>query len=175
MKYSYSYIEEQTENILIENNFFIKGFNVNNLVKSLGVQLVEKELNDDVSGLFIMSGDNAIISYNKNEIKERQRFTIAHELGHFFLHSKQKPIFVDKKPKVMFRNSASSSGELHQEREANAFAASLLMPKRLIQEEISSLASNDFDIIKTLAKNFKVSEQAMSFRLSNLGYEIGLY
>ncbi|USK87293.1 ImmA/IrrE family metallo-endopeptidase [Peribacillus asahii] len=47
------------------------------------------------------------ISVNKNHSRQRQRFTIAHELGHFLLH-KGTAIHVDRNFRVNFRNGASS-------------------------------------------------------------------
>ncbi len=175
MSYTYSYIETKTEEILLQNDLFEAGFDVEKLTKKLGVEVVPEKLDDDVSGLFVRIHNRPVISYNKNNsIPTRKRFTIAHELGHYILHS-DKPLFIDKKPKVMFRNSASSSGEELQEREANHFAAALLMPTKLIREEIINIVDEDINPIEYLAKKFKVSEQAMTFRLANLGYDVGLY
>lgn len=177
MKYSYNYIEQKAEEILIKNDLFKPGFDVKKLSKKLKVDVIAKKLDDDVSGLFVRIDDKPIISYNllDEKNKSRQRFTIAHELGHYILHSNRKPLFIDKTPKVMFRNSASSSGEQLQEREANHFAAALLMPKKLLQSEINAVPESLESPINYLAKKFKVSEQAMTFRLANLGYDIGLY
>lgn len=175
MSYTYSYIEEKAEDILIENGFYSTGFDVKKLAKKLNIEVLPKKLDDDVAGLFVRINDKPIISYNQNQKnKSRERFTIAHELGHFFLHS-NKPIFIDKNPKVMFRNSASSSGEHLQEKEANHFAAALLMPRRLVRDEINNIPDDTKNPIVYLSNLFKVSEQAMSFRLANLGYDIGLY
>lgn len=175
MSYSYSYIEKKTEEILTNNNVFKAGFDVEKLVKKLNIDIIPEKLDNDVSGLFVRIDDKPVISYNKNERNlGRKRFTIAHELGHYILHS-DKPLFIDKTPKVMFRNSASSSGEQLQEREANHFAAALLMPIKLIKEEIDNAPDNVTNPIEYLAEKFKVSEQAMTFRLANLGYDIGLY
>lgn len=175
MNYSYSYIEQKAEDVLIQNDFFCVGFDVKKLAKKLKIEVLPKKLDDDVAGLFVRINDKPIISYNQNQKnKSRERFTIAHELGHFFLHS-NKPIFIDKNPKVMFRNNASSSGEQLQEKEANHFAAALLMPKKLIKVEIDKIPYDIMNPIKYLSEQFKVSEQAMTFRLANLGYDIGLY
>lgn len=175
MSYTYSYIEEKAEEVLLENGFFSIGFDVKKLAKKLNVEVLPKKLDDDVAGLFVRINGKPIISYNQNQKnKSRERFTIAHELGHFLLHS-NKPIFIDKNPKVMFRNNASSSGEQLQEKEANHFAAALLMPKKLIKIEIDKMSNDIINPIKYLSRLFKVSEQAMSFRLANLGYDIGLY
>jgi Zn-dependent peptidase ImmA (M78 family) len=175
MNYSYSYIEQKAEEVLRENDFFYIGFDVKKFAKKLKIEVMPKELDDDVAGLFVRIDGRPIISYNQNQRnKPRERFTIAHELGHFFLHS-NKNVFVDKNPKVMFRNNASSTGEQLQEKEANHFAAALLMPKKLIKTEIDNIQNNTLNPIEYLASKFKVSEQAMTFRLANLGYDIGLY
>ncbi|MGJ8592203.1 MAG: ImmA/IrrE family metallo-endopeptidase [Aquaticitalea sp.] len=143
------------------------------MAKKLKVELESTDFNDKVSGLFVMKHDTPYIAFNSNHSKKRRRFTIAHELGHFILHSKSKSLFVDKNKSVMYRNSDSSSGEFLKEREANAFAAALLMPRKLIEEEIKSI--NDERIINDLADKFDVSTQAISFRLSNLGYDFGVF
>lgn len=175
MNYSYSYIEDITENLLKQHNFYRAGFNVCDLAKEIGVTIIEEKMDSDVSGLFVKNGDKPIISINKKEGDTRKRFTVAHELGHYFLHSEIKPIFVDKTPKVLYRNTASSSGEIHQEREANAYAAALLMPSSLVKAELENVDADAINPIKDLADKFNVSEPAMSFRLANLGYDAGLY
>lgn len=168
------HIEERAESILKDQNLFSVGFSVKKLVNQLSIGLVEKTFDSDISGLLAIGQNNqAIISVNFLEDEKRQRFTIAHELGHYFLHSKDQPLFIDKPLRVMYRNNASTTGEIQKEREANAFAAALLMPKQLVVDELNSCDDNKIDLVKHLSKRFKVSEQAMSFRLSNLGYYLG--
>lgn len=172
MRPNFKYIEDKAEDVLSKNNLFKAGFNVEKLAKLLKISLKEEVLDDNVSGFFVMTDSDNIITYNKKDGELRQRFTIAHEIGHFLLHSKEQPIFIDKTPSVMFRDNSSSTGEDFKEREANAFAASLLMPKKLIEAEIENAPNDVDDAIVFLAKKFKVSQQAMTFRLSNLGYGI---
>jgi Zn-dependent peptidase ImmA (M78 family) len=63
----------------------------------------------------------------------------------------------------------------NNEIEANAFAAEILMPRTFIEKELKKeLADIEDDIevdtvIKSLARTFQVSEQAMEYRLINLG------
>lgn len=174
MRLNFNYIEEKAEEILRVNNLFEPDFNIKNLCENLGIILKEDDLSDDVSGFFVMTSDNVpVITYKKGEPENRMRFTVAHEIGHFTLHGKDQPIFVDRKPVMLFRNTASSTGEVLKEREANAFAAALLMPKDLLIQEINNAPDYIDEAIVYLAKSFGVSEQAMSFRLSNLGYGIG--
>ncbi|AWM14743.1 hypothetical protein DI487_13335 [Flavobacterium sediminis] len=172
MRPNFKYIEDKAEDVLSKNNLFKAGFSVEKLAKLLRISLKEEVLDDNVSGFFVMTDTDNIITYNKKDGELRQRFTIAHEIGHFLLHSKDQPIFIDKTPSVMFRDNSSSTGEDFKEREANAFAASLLMPKKLIEAEIEKAPNDVDDAIIFLAKKFKVSQQAMTFRLSNLGYGI---
>lgn len=166
------HIEEKAELLLKKSGFYKTGLDVEELVNKLNIELVKKNFgfDSDISGLLALSNNKVVISVNSTEDIKRQRFTIAHELGHFILHSKDQPLFVDKTPKVMYRNNASTTGEIVKEREANAFAAALLMPKDLISEAIDNCILGGDDIVERLASDFNVSEQAMSFRLSNLGY-----
>jgi Zn-dependent peptidase ImmA (M78 family) len=172
---TYKYIEEKAEELLKSNNLFKAGFDINKLALKLKIKLVAADLSDDVSGFFVINKGIPTITYKKEHIKsKRTRFTIAHEIGHYILHSKEQPIFIDKTLKILYRNSASSTGEILKEREANTFAAALLMPKQLVDTEINNLLNKEIDnTIKILAEKFDVSEQALSFRLSNLGYDIG--
>ena len=92
------------------------------------------------------------------------------------MHAQTEPLFIDKneddKFTFLYRDDSSSSGEFSKEREANSFAAALLMPKKLVQEEIvkSSNKNNITKLTTELASKFKFSTQAMNIRLSRLGY-----
>lgn len=167
-----NHIEEKAESLLRDYGFYSVGYDINKLVKLLNIDLIKKDFDNDISGLLAIQNNKTVISVNSQEDPKRQRFTIAHELGHFTLHSKEQPFFVDKTQKVMYRNNASTTGEIQKEREANAFAAALLMPRELVSERIQNCNDGDATI-RQLAKDFKVSELAMSFRLSNLGYYMG--
>ena len=172
MKPNFNYIEEKAAEVLQQFNMFEAGFDIKKLTKNLKIELIYDDLGDDVAGFFVMTDTQRVITVNKSNPTTRKRFTIAHEIGHCILHSKEQPIFIDKTPRMMFRNTASSTGEVFKEREANAFAAALLIPKDLLEREIDSAPSDITHAISFLADKFKVSENAMSFRLSNLGYGI---
>ncbi len=151
-----------------------KDIDVHKISKALNVDVQEEIMDDEISGLFVIKDGNPYIRYNNSQDIKRQKFTIAHELGHFTLH-KETPLFVDKKnEKIMYRNSESTTGEIRKEREANAFAASLLMPAPFIRDEWQRIPLKQ-NPIEHLSNVFNVSEQAMSFRLANLGYDIGMY
>ena len=130
---------------------------------------------DDISGVLVEKNNTFTIGVNVSHYENRQRFTIAHELGHYFLKHQRQGIFVDESPikqnLMLFRDSFSSTGENSQEREANAFAAALLMPKPFIEHYIknSNIDFTNDKVLEDMASEFKVSTGSMAFRLSNLG------
>ncbi|MGV6838792.1 MAG: ImmA/IrrE family metallo-endopeptidase [Planktomarina sp.] len=56
------------------------------LAKELGVAIKVATLPLGISGQISREEGQYIIRVNRNEARERQRFTIAHELSHFLLH-----------------------------------------------------------------------------------------
>lgn len=137
----------------------------------LGLSVEPAALGQDVSGVLVRDGDGGTIGYNAAHHEVRQRFSIAHEIGHFVLHPREGQLFIDKTYKVYRRDQRSSTGEDRQEIQANRFAAALLMPEELLQREVADIGFDLADEIalESLAQKFKVSRQAMSFRLANLG------
>jgi|SRR5690625_1366218 len=162
-------IEKTAQKLLIECNQNEPPINVFNIAECIGINVIDKDFGDQVSGVIVIKDGKAKIGFNSNHVEERIRFTIAHEIGHFILHRSQMDFFIDNTYYAL-RDDNSSKGEFKMEREANGFAAALLMPKKLIIEEIKKI---NFDIadensLNILSKKFKVSTQAMSFRLANL-------
>lgn len=136
------------------------------IIKDEGINLSLEEMEDDHSGVLLVEKGIAAIAVNSTHHPHRQRFSAAHELGHFILHSRGRDrLFVDK---AYRRSQVSSSGTDKDEIEANRFAAALLMPEDLVRRYIGNDPITDMDIAK-LGLKFQVSEQAMTLRLVNLG------
>jgi len=102
----------------------------------------------------------------------RQRFTIAHELGHRALHPGRE-LILDVPVRVNLRDKTSSMASELEESKPNAFAATLLMPSQMIRDQLNQLpppgAANPTPQPTALARIFKVSTPALNFRLINLG------
>lgn len=145
---------------------------VDEIASKMGLDIKPYDLGENVSGVLVMDGGKGTIGFNPHESKVRQRFTIAHEIGHFQLHKDDSPLFIDKDFKVLFRDENSSTGEIKREQEANAFAAALLMPASLLLSEIKNHNFDlaDEDSLKELAKLFNVSVPAMTYRIANLNF-----
>jgi Zn-dependent peptidase ImmA (M78 family) len=105
------------------------------------------------------------ILINSDKTRVRRRFTIAHELGHLALgHLLGGQVIVDE----------TVGGKSPEEKQANAYAAGLLMPAEGVQGAVKRLGDrlgnppNPLDWIVWLAASFGVSEQAAAYRLANL-------
>jgi Zn-dependent peptidase ImmA (M78 family) len=148
--------------------------NVEEVAKHLGLRVMSMELAADVSGLLITKPEMSCIVIQKNDTVQRQRFSIAHEIGHFVLRHQfelGEHVHVDRGYRVSHRDQRSSSGTDAKEIEANQFAAALLMPSWIVMDNIKALGSDDLndEHLTRLARKFRVSEQAMTIRLSVLG------
>lgn len=148
---------------------------VKRIAKLLGLELkIEPPLEGrgEISGILIREEKKAIIGINKEHAITRQRFTIAHEIGHYLLHEGNR-IFVDRGYRVgNLRDSVSSEGTNLEEIEANTFASRLLIPEHFLANDLEgkSIDIEDpgaIEKIKALAKKYNVSPQAMSFRILN--------
>lgn len=121
----------------------------------------------DVSGmLYCPAGAPPVIGVNSLERPVRQRFTIAHEIGHLILHAFEG-IHVDKQYR---RDGKSKTAEDAREIEANGFAAELLVPLDLLRSDIEAIGIDieSDEEVTTLAKRYEVSAQMMAIRLSKI-------
>lgn len=142
------------------------------IAKHMGVDVRYAALDDELSGMIFIKDGRPIIGINRLHHPNRQRFTIAHELGHFVMHKKliTNEVHVDRQFRVLMRDGNAGSGTQKEEVEANRFAAALLMPEALV---LKAIADHTFDIddenpLSELAKQFKVSRQTMEYRVRNL-------
>lgn len=126
------------------------------------IQLKYESMETDKSGSLSNEDGKWIICVNKNHNVKRQRFTLAHELGHYFLHKEKNINFTDT---TFFRSNDMDSIEYI----ANEFAARLLMPEDVVRELIDS---EQIKNIGVLAEKFNVSSAAMKYRVLSLGYKM---
>lgn len=125
-----------------------------------GVDVAVQELGEGFDGLAAATESARLILVDASTMATRQRFTMAHELGHLLasddqqLHSDQN-IYGDE--------SRRGEGEMR----ANAFAAALLMPEDELREWVTG-RQLDLDSLCVLAMDLAVSPSALAYRLQNL-------
>lgn len=165
-------IELQAEKLLAQNEIRRAPIPVENIARAIGLDVRYAPTTDEVSGALIRDGKSAIIAVNSAQHENRQRFTIAHEIGHFILHKRALRHF-DEDFRIDFRNSVSSEATQRDEIVANRFAAALLMPESFLRRDLLRMGvdqRNVDDAIQALAVRYKVSRRAMELRLVNLGF-----
>lgn len=146
---------------------------VEDIAHSQGIEIVRHRFEGPESGFALRDESRRIIGLNTQTSRRRQRFTVAHELGHLLLH--EGKIIVDQAVlRVDLRNDVSSMGTDVEEIEANTFAAALLMPEDIVFHHVLKAVRANGEItrenlIAELARIFDVSAEAMGYRLINLG------
>ena len=140
------------------------------LLSEFDILKEEVDLPDTVSGVLDRrDSSHPIILVQKKHSVTRKRFTIAHEIGHFFLHN-IPGIHMDRP--LFFREENIPAAHRKMETEANQFAAGLLMPEPELKKEFGRLQISD-NMISSLSSIFRVSEDAMFYRLKNLKLDHG--
>jgi Zn-dependent peptidase ImmA (M78 family) len=166
-------VDQHAEKILRETETYKVPVPIEVVAQRLNLKTEAAALGDNVSGMLVVEDDRGAIGYNSSHARVRQRFTVAHEIAHFILHLKKNrrsQLFID--PFVIFRrDDNSATGNDKEEVEANRFGAALLMPATLVHKEIRKhgLDLDDEDALAFLAKRFRVSTVAMTYRLNALG------
>lgn len=147
------------------------------IARSLGVPIRREVLPKEVSGFLYRQDGESLIVVNSKQPPKRQRFTIAHEIGHLMLDHKRDEIHVDKAFLIKFRSDHPSSADDLEEIQANAFAAALLMPKSMLQRDLKRYhngESMDDGALMALAERYDVSIQAFLIRLNTIDLPITL-
>ena len=135
--------KEQIENLVEKIHSDLKlteiPIPIKEVISNKGIR-IKMAPSKEFSGILLRKGEGALIGVNSTESPLRQRFTLAHELGHFLLH-KNKDAFVDD---VNYRNP-------------------------LLNFVLGNMIGVSEIDIGPLAKKYEVSKESMSYRLINLG------
>jgi Zn-dependent peptidase ImmA (M78 family) len=167
LRVRYSRIQREVDSLLSKYGVIQPPIDIVRLAESEGAAISYERLEDELSGFLVPGQTNFAIGVNEWNPRTRQRFTIAHELGHHRLHDFDD-VHIDLAFKL--RSSISSKAVDIEEIEANTFAAWLLIPERMLLSDIrsSGIDLEDDEQLRKLAVRYDVSQQSMSFRLLNL-------
>lgn len=138
------------------------------------IELVERDISQKgISGFIKEENDGKIyICVHQFDNKNRKRFTIAHELGHYFRHrDKIKEGFVDGIGVGAFGRDTAENKVIQEEIDANEFAGEILMP----EVEFKNIYNYKKGNITAVAEFFMVSEAAAYTRAKLLGFPVNDY
>ena len=147
-----------------ERNGFINDgrVDIEGLIRNMGLRIEKKALDSSISGCLKKIDGQWTIIVNEKHNEKRQRFTMAHELAHYYLHRTFKDSFTDDE--IFYRNEESHSIEYA----ANRFASDLLINPSALKKVIKQGTV----FIDEIANHFQVSSIAVKIQLSNMGYRI---
>jgi Zn-dependent peptidase ImmA (M78 family)/DNA-binding XRE family transcriptional regulator len=134
------------------------------LAELCGALVLYEPFPPELSGLVFAEGGGAVIGINAEHFEVRQRFSIAHELGHLLFGHHRTGAAQQFHIDINVDQGAPPDYDWREERAANDFAAELLMPRKFVAD----LHRPGMDP-RDLAREFRVSQVAMSYRLANLG------
>ncbi|MGH2902054.1 MAG: ImmA/IrrE family metallo-endopeptidase, partial [Solirubrobacteraceae bacterium] len=130
------------------------------IARTLGISVIDANLSSDVSGALVKQhGQDPTILLNASDSRNRQRFSCAHEIGHYVKRSEE----LDEYEYVDLRGALAANGTDPDEIWANQFAAALLMPA----DEVEAFKKDKLTDIE-MSLRFGVSREAMNHRLTNL-------
>lgn len=130
------------------------------IAQQLGIKVYRSELEDGIAGLLVKrAGRDPEIHLNARDSKNRQRFTCAHEVGHYIKHATSDDSGWES---IDRRDAMSTRGTDPDEIYANSFAANLLMPTGDVRRLSKRMPP------EVLAVEFEVSLEAMKNRLDVL-------
>ena len=149
---------EKAVSIIQERNIrYPSEIYVRDIAMSLGAYVRERAL-EGCEARLVRKGSMGIISVNETIPEEgRKRFAIAHEIGHFILHTGTQLILCDEEDMHVWQESKT------REIEANEFAASLLMPHEIFVRFVNT-GQPTFDAISGVAKEFRTTLTATALR-----------
>lgn len=153
-------LERKANTILVNNDMLKLPVDLIKIADSYNIDVYYKKMPEGVSGAIKFDNDENKfkILLSDSEPKIRTRFTLAHELAHYFLTQKELKENNEMFIETLYRKSGNN------EYEVDYFASALLMDKQMVESAYRMVKS-----ISTLAKIFEVSESVMTSRLMELG------
>ncbi|EIY4980010.1 MULTISPECIES: ImmA/IrrE family metallo-endopeptidase [Klebsiella] len=136
------------------------------IAKDFGINVKVSTLPAGISGEIKDDNGVIVIRINRHDTKERQRFTLAHEIAHFLLHRDR--IGDGITDDILYRSKLSDFMEV----QANRLAADILMPGHLLEKKLLELTQTvelrDEQKIERLAEVAGVSTTAIKIRLGKI-------
>jgi Zn-dependent peptidase ImmA (M78 family) len=147
---------------VVDRHLAVKPVPLGAMATELGIEVKISALPPGISGMIERVGNSYLIKINRHETRERQRFTLAHEIAHYLLHRNIIDAAGQISDTVLYRSGQPESVEF----EANRLAADIIMPDELVQADLSKIkAPLTEEVIEFLARQWQVSKAAMEIKL----------
>jgi Zn-dependent peptidase ImmA (M78 family) len=155
----YQFVRQMAKRVLAESKVKVPPVDLRQILSanSIGYEEVD-DFPDTVDALIIADGAKFYAAVNARQHLHRQRLSLAHELGHFFLHREEMPedaVTIDNPPSGQADIPMKSAAEI----EADLFAGELLVPLEMLKLHVAKG-------IQELSRLFVVSEHVISIAIS---------
>jgi Zn-dependent peptidase ImmA (M78 family) len=154
-----AFVRKMASKVLKESRIDTPPVDLVAILRIHGIEYEEVEdFPDSVDALIIEDDAKVYAAVNSRHHLHRRRFSLAHELGHYFLHKDGKfeePITIDSPPSEEDGFGSKDPAEI----EADLFAGQLLVPLEMLKLHVKKG-------IPELSKIFLVSEQVVSIAIS---------
>jgi Zn-dependent peptidase ImmA (M78 family) len=152
------FVRQMAKKILTESKVKVPPVDLIQILSAHGIGYEEiEDFPDTVDALIVEDGSKVYAAVNARQHLHRQRFSLAHELGHYFMHRNGMPedaITIDNPPSDELDIPTKSPAET----EADLFAGELLVPLEMLKLHVGKG-------IPELSKLFQVSEQVISIAI----------
>lgn len=134
------------------------------IAKEFGIDVKLSSLPLNISGQISKTPTGYEIKINRHESRQRQRFTLAHEIAHFLIHRE----VIDRlggtlSDNVLYRSGAPENIEF----EANRLASQIVMPESALRSASQKYGDDISEsVVELLAEQFGVSKAAMEIRMA---------
>ncbi len=160
--------------ILLQNEYSFDGpFPIVKMIVDAGFKIYTQDLKRTIGGYIVISNDieekfgtDKIIVVNEKENTNRQRFSLAHEFGHYLLDPGAK------KTAEFYDAFESDDNKTNLELVIDRFAAELLMPKKRFVDkynEVKGQIVDSYEIFKALSDFFAVPPVSVEKRFAEVG------
>jgi Zn-dependent peptidase ImmA (M78 family) len=165
--------EFQAENLVKQLRIVSFPINPIEIAEQYGISC-KSEIIQGFSGCLVKQGDVFGIIYSSKFNNESfVRFTVAHELGHYFLPVHPEFLF-PQGDGIHSSHNGFTSSDIH-ELEADHFAAGLLMPRHLFTKALGEESIPGFHAIEALSEKCKTSITATAIRYATFAdYPVAL-
>jgi Zn-dependent peptidase ImmA (M78 family) len=153
------FVRKMAKRILADSKVKAPPVDLEAILASHGIGYEEiDDFPDTVDALIVEDGHKVYAAVNARQHPQRRRFSLAHELGHYFLHRDGMPedlVTIDNPPTELIESSSKDPAEI----EADLFAGELLVPLEMLKLHVKKG-------IPELSRIFFVSEQVVSIAIS---------